>query len=493
MDSKRNKILNISIIIIGTIFLLLSAFHTNIWFDESYSVSIANHNFAEIWKISSYDVHPIFYYWILRIINLIFGMNVYTYRLFSVLCITLTGILGYTHIRKDFGERVGILFSYLTFFLPAICIYAVEIRMYALALYLATILGIYAYRIVTKEFSKKNWIIFAISSLCLAYTHYYGLITAGIVNLVLFIYILIKKKEDKRYIKSFIIQAIIEVVLYLPWIVPFLYRSLKSSGGFWIKITFPNTLMELLNFQYNGTLGDPFTKKAIIALAFAVVLYGYIIIKEILQVRKEKRKLFNAGELAILIYLLVILGAWILSKKTEILYSRYLLVITGFLIFELAYFLSKEKVVVMAIIIVFLTGMSVYNEYHLVKENYASSNLEAINYMKENIQDGDIIIYNRINMAILNTYFPDNTQYFLNFGHWGIHEAYKAYAPSMKIVEDWNFLNDFYGRIWIMDSEDSTYVYDNIDKNIVETVGECKHFEAAYHGYKYDITLVEKK
>ena len=279
----------------------------------------------------------------------------------------------------------------------------------------------------------------------------------------------------------------------MPWIVPFLYRSLKSSGGFWIKITFPNTLMELLNFQYNGTLGDPFTKKAIIALAFAVVLYGYIIIKEILQVRKEKRKLFNAGELAILIYLLVILGAWILSKKTEILYSRYLLVITGFLIFELAYFLSKEKVVVMAIIIVFLTGMSVYNEYHLVRENYASSNLEAINYMKENIQDGDIIIYNRINMAILNTYFPDNTQYFLNFGHWGIHEAYKAYAPSMKIVEDWNFLNDFYGRIWIMDSEDSTYVYDNIDKNIVETVGECKHFEAAYHGYKYDITLVEKK
>ena len=137
--------------------------------------------------------------------------------------------------------------------------------------------------------------------------------------------------------------------------------------------------------------------------------------------------------------------------------------------------------------------MSVYNEYHLVRENYASSNLEAINYMKENIQDGDIIIYNRINMAILNTYFPDNTQYFLNFGHWGIHEAYKAYAPSMKIVEDWNFLNDFYGRIWIMDSEDSTYVYDNIDKNIVETVGECKHFEAAYHGYKYDITLVEKK
>lgn len=493
MNSKRNKIFNIAIIVVGTVFLLLSAFHMNIWFDESYSVSIANHNFIEIWKISSYDVHPIFYYWILRIINSIFGMNVYAYRLFSVLCITLTGLLGYTHIRKDFGEKVGIIFSYLAFFLPAICIYAVEIRMYSLALYLATVLGIYAYRIVMKEFSKKNWIIFSISSLCLAYTHYYGLITAGIINLVLFIYILKKKKEDKRYIKSFIIQAIIEVVLYLPWLIPFLYRSFKSNSGFWIKITFPNTLMELLNFQFCGDLGNPFTKKTIIALIFAVILYGYIIIKEIIQVKKEKRKFFNAGELAILIYLLVILAAWILSLKKEILYSRYLLVITGFLIFGLAYFLSKEKIVVITIILLLLTGMSVYNEYHLLKENYSSNNNEMIDYLKENIKEDDIIIYNKISMAVLNTYFPDNTQYFLNFSHWGIHKAYKAYAPTMKIAEDWRFLDETHGRIWLVDSENSTYVYDNIDKNTVNIVKDMVLFETDYHGYKYDITLVEKK
>lgn len=60
MKLNKNKILNIVIIVIGTVFLLISAFHINIWFDESYSVSIANHNFMEIWKISSYDVHPIF-------------------------------------------------------------------------------------------------------------------------------------------------------------------------------------------------------------------------------------------------------------------------------------------------------------------------------------------------------------------------------------------------------------------------------------------------
>ena len=102
-----NKILHISIIVLGIIFILLSAFHADIWFDESYSVAIAKHNFADIWNISGNDVHPPLYYWMLHIVWMIFGNNVTIFRLFSVLAIIILGILGYTHIRKDFGENVG--------------------------------------------------------------------------------------------------------------------------------------------------------------------------------------------------------------------------------------------------------------------------------------------------------------------------------------------------------------------------------------------------
>ena len=63
------------IILVGTIFLLIPAFHSNIWFDESYSVAIANHSFSEIWTIGSHDVHPILYYWMLKIINIIFTLT----------------------------------------------------------------------------------------------------------------------------------------------------------------------------------------------------------------------------------------------------------------------------------------------------------------------------------------------------------------------------------------------------------------------------------
>ena len=68
----------------------------------------------------------------MHILNLIFGENIIVYRLFSAITIALTAILGYTHIRKDFGEKVGFWFSFLTLMLPVSAQYAGEIRMYSL-------------------------------------------------------------------------------------------------------------------------------------------------------------------------------------------------------------------------------------------------------------------------------------------------------------------------------------------------------------------------
>ena len=109
---KQNK-WHILLILLGTIFIFIPAFHTNIWFDESYSVGIVTHSFADIWKIGSHDVHPILYYWILKVISLIFGQNILVYRIFSALGIVILGILGLTHIKKDFGKKTGILFTFL--------------------------------------------------------------------------------------------------------------------------------------------------------------------------------------------------------------------------------------------------------------------------------------------------------------------------------------------------------------------------------------------
>ena len=153
-QDKKLKIFHFCIIIIGTIFVLLGAFHTNIWFDESYSVAIAEHKFNEIWYIDGHDVHQVFYYFLLHLVSILTNSSIIAYRLFSVIPVIIMGILGYKQITHDFGRKVGILFSFFSFFLPVITLYASEIRMYTYVMLFVTITAIYANRLI-KESNKK--------------------------------------------------------------------------------------------------------------------------------------------------------------------------------------------------------------------------------------------------------------------------------------------------------------------------------------------------
>lgn len=195
--------LHIAVIVLGSIFIALSTFHSNLWFDESYSVGIANHSFKDIWIIGGSDVHPIFYYFALHILNLIFGNNIFVYRVFSMICTVILGIIGFTHIRKDFGDKVGLIFSFLAFFFPVNLVYAGEIRMYSFAMLLVTLTAIYAYRIyknnnIKENVNIKDWIIFSVCSLAGAYTHYYALMASGLINLVLLIGLIVKFMKNRE-------------------------------------------------------------------------------------------------------------------------------------------------------------------------------------------------------------------------------------------------------------------------------------------------------
>lgn len=496
VKNKKDKllILNILIIILGTIFISLGAFHTNIWFDESYSVAIANHSFCDIWNIGGNDVHPVFYYIMLKLVSIVFGNNILIFRLFSIVPVAISGVLGITHIRKDYGKMTGILFPFLTMFLPIITSYASEIRMYTWVMLFVTVTAIYANRIYKNENSNKNWIIFALFSLLSAYTHYYGLMTAGIVNLILFVYLIKNRKTRKNDLIIFIIQAIIEVSLYLPWLFYFV-KQLKYVGkDFWISLEFPDTLFNVLGIQYMGTHSNIF------GFCFAICIYiylGFVIYK----CKKENKNIKDAIR-ALIIYSSVILIAFFISLKSPILYPRYLMVLTGILIFFIANIMSKEKqkyITIEICIIIFIT--SLVSNIQFIKHNYDNSNMKQIEYLKENIQKDDILIYSNIgNGSTFAVYFKENKQYFYNYDNWNVEEAYKAYAPQMETVRNFDFLNDYKGRIWIIDSSDQG-CYNNYFKNNEEikfisskefNTKYPSSFDTKYSGYDYSIILVEK-
>ena len=495
------KNIHILIIILGIIFISLAAFHTNLWFDESYSVAISNnHTFGEIWSIGGYDVHPILYYWILKIVSLIFGNNILAFRLISVIALSILGILGYTHIRKDFGEKVGLLFSFLVYFLPVNVIYASEIRMYTVGMLFVTIMAIYAYRIFKGNKSIKNWIIFAIFSLASAYTHYYGLMSAGIINILLFILLLknaIKERKFTKDLTTFLVQGIIQIILYIPWIMALLTQMSQVSAGFWVQWEFPKTFIDMFAFQFTGNLDDSIYINNWVAIIYGLIITVYVIYLIIKNIKSKNKQDIKPARYAIIIYFAVILGAIVVSivLKRSIIYARYLLLITGLFIFFLAFIMEKlgNRKVNLVIYILTVIIATIVN-INMIQTNYDSSNSEPINYIKENIQEGDILVYgNEGSGFIISANLPEYTQYFYDKEHWNVEEAYKAYGPNMTTVYDLSFLDDYTGRIWLINAGNNVLL-----EQVEEKYGEAvqlvsqQNFSVKYKKYQYTFNLVEK-
>ena len=277
---------HILLLVAGAAFLLTDAFHGNVWFDESYSVGIANHSFADIWYYSSGDVHPVLIYWALHVLNLVFGQNITIYRLFTVAGAIAMAVLGYTHVRRDHGWATGVLFSFFALFTPYISLMAVEIRMYSWATFTVMLCFIYAIRIIGTQLAtppariaeaarglkcwagtpRRWWITCFASSLACAYLHYFGAMSAFMINVVLLFALGARAWRHRKSgpnplpeqavcagapLRVLIIGCVAQVALYLPWVVTAVTSQMGVVGGtYWAKIVFPTTYIELATYAF---------------------------------------------------------------------------------------------------------------------------------------------------------------------------------------------------------------------------------------------------
>lgn len=491
--NQNNKKFNIELIylaitILGSIFIILSCIHKNLWFDESYSIAIANHNFNEIWTIGSNDVHPVLYYFMLRIVKIIFNNNIVACRLFSCLPLITLSFLGYTHIRKDFGIKVGIIFSFLSLFWPTSIMYAGEIRMYTWAMLFVSIMTIYAYRILKYEYKIKNWIVFTVFCICSCYTHYYALILVFIENTMIFLPLMYKTLIKKQHIYkqkfiTCIISAIIIILTYIPWIGCFLSQAKNVSKGFWIG--FPN-YFSVVKFLFTGMLDYNNGFQGIIANIFAIGALIYLIYLIVKNIKKENLIIYS---LIILAMLTVIVS--LASIIQPILYARYYLNYSGIFIFMLSLLLSKDSNKIVLIFCVITVTFSTILNINLIIENYDESNQIPMKYISEKMQIDDSLITDSNGFAgfatIAELNFKPEKSFFYNNQNWNVEEAYKAFGKTIINIEE---LKDYKGRLWIV-SGGSYDLSNNIQENINNTEIIYKEsFETKYKNQKFSIVLV---
>ena len=341
--------------------------------------------------------------------------------------------------------------------------------------------------------------IFSIFSLASAYTHYYSLVAVGLINIALFIYFLVNNIKQRNYevkyikysenLKKSIISAIVQILLYLPWLVVLLGQFMGVSNGFWNGA--PNFL-EMFEFQFTGNLGTSAHVNKIISYAFSAILTIYMI-----YLFCKKRKEIKVAKMALILYFGVLLTVGIVSLKTPILYARYLLTITGVFLFVLAVLMAKDnnKTRVDIICIMILIVSAILN-ISLVKINYDESNSKPIDFMESSIEDDDIIIVDNAaggygSGFVSGVNFPDNKLYFWDRLNWNVEEAYKAFGETVYTLDN---LKDYKGRIWVVSDNDESLLNAVIEELGGDIEVLCyERFDTKYQGYQYAISLIERK
>lgn len=316
---------------------------------------------------------------------------------------------------------------------------------------------------------------------------------AGLINLILLVY-LVKNKKKEVYIKQ-IILGIIQGLLYLPWIIYF-SSQLKSmhDNGFWISLG-PETIIQIGSLLFSGSL------YAWIGFIISLFVYGYLIY----LIRKEEKENIKPVRYALLVIVLLILASLIMSVIlwSPILYYRYLTVVAGLMIFAISYMFAKSaKPYILYTFIAITILTTIPSNIIMISHNYDKSNNEPIDFIKNNIQENDVIVYPGIGTgAIMSAKFPQYKQYFYNAEDWGVEEAYKAFGPAMQTYTTDDFLNDeeCQGRIWlVLDFYKVDYFNEKFNNDNYRVLAKKQYFtkynkeKAQNKETEYNIYLIEK-
>lgn len=236
-----------------------------VWADEAYSFAMIEHSFPEIWKITAADVHPPLYYFILKILTKPFHYSLLSAKIVSVIPYLFILAFGGIQFKKLFGKKTGLFFMVLFFFFPFSIEYVIEVRMYSLAAAFVFGNAVYAYRCYREE-KKSNWIFFSILGVCSAYTHYYALISTGIVYGILLIALIIKKREK---LLPWCLASLLTVLLYIPWLKCFIEQLVyKVNNEYWIsRIT-----LRSIDYYFRSI----FASSALFALAYLLSMIGVV-------------------------------------------------------------------------------------------------------------------------------------------------------------------------------------------------------------------------
>lgn len=198
-----------------------------LWGDEAFSsITVQNSVYGIMQVLFYWDSHPPLYYLWLKLFGDLFGHTVTVYHAASLVPFVGGILFAITLLRKRFG-KIPAAFFVMVSGLGAACIqYNLEVRMYSLTFCCLAFASYCAYRVIC-EGGKKAWIGMVAWGLGAAYSHYYGLVAAGLLVFCTGVAVWMKKRGKSWF--GGLAAVISFIVGYTPWLV-FMYMSMGTYG-----------------------------------------------------------------------------------------------------------------------------------------------------------------------------------------------------------------------------------------------------------------------
>lgn len=251
-------LLGLSLIMLGKSVML--CFSSDIWYDELFTVGLAEHSYGELVRLTAADVHPPLYYCIVKLFADLCKLivpevgTIISVKLVSVLPYFILMIYAVTFLRKRFGLFVGGMFLFCVTAMPQLPAYTVEMRMYGWALLFVTAALLHGYAL-TESYVNCNsgsekigagvaastetaagrhslhGAAFVLYGLAAAYTQYFACV--AVVMVYLFV-LLAFWFRDRRRIREWFLYVAISVVCYVPWLFALAGQLEAVSENYWI-------------------------------------------------------------------------------------------------------------------------------------------------------------------------------------------------------------------------------------------------------------------
>lgn len=265
----------------------------SVWFDEGYSIMLAQRPVHELINLTAVDAHPPFYYLFLKAWASIFGWSELSLRASSAVAGAVAVFFLLLAIRKLFSTKVALVSIFFVVIAPFMLRYDYEIRMYALV----TCIGMIATWVLLRAVESRNhrwWIVYAVMVALGMYTLYMSVVIwlAHFAWLLWNSWRVQQMTKEKFFIKEFVRRPYVlaysaAFIAFLPWLPTVISQLTSSALPPYMSAMTATALMNIVSMSLSYTIIWQIGAWISVGLVVGFVLY-VLLFKDVWKVASTK-------------------------------------------------------------------------------------------------------------------------------------------------------------------------------------------------------------